>query len=314
VANIASDRDARIKEVLDSVRARCDVAARREADPVGFVHGYADTCDREVVALLAACVAFGRVKAIRAKMADLLERLGPGPARLADHPPAVRARLRGWKHRVFRGEDVAKLLIGARRVQLVHGSLGALFEAEFRRTTSLREALAILCDAIRMAGRLPRGGLRRGPGHLLPDPRGQSGSKRLLLFLRWMVRRADGVDLGLWDVDPGALLVPVDVHIHKLAYNLGFTRRPGPSWRTTEEITRALARFDPADPTKYDFSLCHMGMLQRCPSRRDAERCEGCGVKPVCIHWEPPAPSQRMSERTARAASRRAAPAGARKV
>jgi hypothetical protein len=29
-----------------------------------------------------------------------------------------------------------------------------------------------------------------------------------------------------------------------------------------------------------------MGMLQRCPSRRDAVRCEGCGVQPVCRHWE----------------------------
>ena len=46
------------------------------------------------------------------------------------------------------------------------------------------------------------------------------------------------------------------------------------------------AKPDPSDPTKYDFSLCHMGMLQRCPSRKDSARCEGCGVKPVCIHWE----------------------------
>ncbi len=219
-------------------------------------------------------------------MRDLLARLGARPARLADRSAEeVRARLRGWKHRVFRDDDVARLLVGARRVQRTHGSLGALFEAELRRTESLREALGSWCDAIRSAGGLRRDGPRRGPSHLLPDPRGPSGSKRLLLFLRWMVRAPDGVDLGLWRVDPAALLVPVDVHIHKLAFNLGFTRRRTTSWRTTEEITRALARFDPTDPTKYDFSLCHMGMLQRCPSRRDAVRCDGCGVRPVCIHW-----------------------------
>jgi len=280
------ERERRVKAALDAVRVRCDVGERRAADPVGFVHEYVDLRDRELVALLAACVAFGNVKAIRAKVSELLGRLGDHPAQLADGPPAeVRARLRGWKHRVFRGEDVARLLVGAGRVQQAHGSLGALFEAELRRTRSLREALANWCDAIRAAGGLRRGGPRRGPGHLLPDPRGASGSKRLLLFMRWMVRPADGVDLGLWRVDPAVLLVPVDVHIHKLAFNLGFTRRRTTSWRTTEEITRALARFDPADPTKYDFSLCHMGMLQRCPSRRDAARCEGCGVQPVCIHW-----------------------------
>jgi uncharacterized protein (TIGR02757 family) len=100
-----------------------------------------------------------------------------------------------------------------------------------------------------------------------------------------MVRPADGIDLGMWRVSPARLLVPVDVHIHRLARNLGFTRRSSPSWKTTEEITRALARFDAADPVSYDFALCHMGMLQRCPSRRDASLCEGCGVKPVCIHW-----------------------------
>lgn len=278
-------REERIKHALEAVRVRCDVAARREADPVGLVHRYADTLDRELVALLAASVAFGNVKAIRAKLGDLLERLGSGPARLADRPFEVRARLKGWKHRVFRGEDIARLLVGARRVQRTDGSLGARFEAELDRTGSFREALAAWCDAIRSAGGLRRGGPRRGPSHLLPDPRGPSGSKRLLLFLRWMVRPADGVDLGLWNVDPAELLVPVDVHIHKLARNLGFTRRHAPSWRTTEEITRALARFDPADPVKYDFSLCHLGMLQRCPSRRDVTLCEGCGIQSVCVHW-----------------------------
>jgi uncharacterized protein (TIGR02757 family) len=282
-----SPRETRIKIALDEVRARCDLVARREADPVGFAHAYSDRSDRELVALVAACLAFGNVKAIRAKMADLLDRLGPRPARLADRPQEVRARLRGWKHRVFRGDDVARLIIGARRLQRGHGSLGALFVSELGRTESLREALGAWCDAIRAEGGLRRGGARRGPGHLLSDPRGPSSSKRLLLFLRWMVRAADGVDLGLWPVDPATLLVPVDVHIHKLAKNLGLTRSRVASWRAAEEITRALARFDAADPTKYDFSLCHMGMLQHCPSRRDPLRCDGCGVKPVCVHWNP---------------------------
>jgi uncharacterized protein (TIGR02757 family) len=235
-------------------------------------------------------VAFGKVATIRAKLEDLLLRLGPRPARAADDAVATKRRLRRWKHRVFRGEDVARLLIGARAVQRAHGSLGRCFEAELRASGSLREALARLCDAIRAAAGWGRGGRigsgsRRGPGHLLVDPRGTSGAKRLLLFLRWMVRSNDGVDLGLWNVDPALLYVPVDVHIHKLARNLGLTRRASPSWKTTEEITRSLRRFDPKDPTKYDFALCHMGMLQRCPSRRDPVRCDGCPVRPVCVHW-----------------------------
>ena len=84
---------------------------------------------------------------------------------------------------------------------------------------------------------------------------------------------------------PSKLLMPVDTHIHKLSRNLGFTSRRDVSWKTAEEITAALRRFDPDDPVKYDFALCHMGMLQRCPSRRDPERCEGCGILTVCKHW-----------------------------
>jgi uncharacterized protein (TIGR02757 family) len=274
-----------VHAALEAVRAGCDVAARRDADPVGFAHRYGPSADQELVALVAACIAFGNVKTIRAKLQDLLDRVGPSPGAAADDPVGLKRRLRGWKHRVFLGEDVARLLAGARALQRRHGSLGELFEQELAAAPDLREALAAWCDAIRDAGGLRSDGPRRGPAHLLPDPRGPSGSKRLLLFLRWMVRPADGVDLGLWHVDPSRLLVPVDVHIHRLARNLGLTRRPQLSWRTTEEITAALARFDPADPVRYDFSLCHMGMLQGCPSRRDPERCEGCGVQPVCIHW-----------------------------
>ena len=277
-----------MKGALDAVRARCDEPARREADPVAFAHRYPDDDDRELVALVASSIAFGNVATIRAKLGDLLGRLGPRPASAADDAPAVRRRLRGWKHRVFVGDDLARLLVGARALQRAHGSLGALFESELARTGHLREALACWCEAIRAAGGLRPAPGRRGPAHLLPDVRAGSGAKRLLLFLRWMVRGPDGVDLGLWSVDKALLLVPVDVHVHKLARNLGLTRRPTPSWRTTEEITAGLARFDPADPVKYDFSLCHLGMLQRCPSRRDPVRCDGCPVRPVCIHWASP--------------------------
>lgn len=249
------------------------------------VHRYAAPEDQEIVGLACACVAFGNVKAIRAKLDDLLARLGEHPARVADDPEDLRARLRGWKHRVFRGEDLARLIAGARAVQRADGSLGARFARELAKHGELREALAAWCDAIRDAGGLRPSARRRGPAHLLPDPRGPSGCKRLLLYLRWMARPADGVDLGLWDLGPERLLIPVDVHIHRLGKNLGFTRRRAASWRTAEEITAALRRYDPHDPAGYDFSLCHMGMLQRCPSRRDERRCEGCGVKPVCIHW-----------------------------
>jgi uncharacterized protein (TIGR02757 family) len=282
------ERLERLGAALESVRSTCDVAARLELDPVAVVHRYEAIEDRELVGLIASAVAFGNVKALRAKLEEALKRLGPDIAAMADDPDEVATRLRGWKHRVYRGDDLARLLVGARSVQRASGSLGRRFATDLQREGDLRAALTSFTRAIRDAGGLTsaRGSKRRGSAHILADPAGASGCKRLLLYLRWMVRPADGVDLGLWDVPTSALLVPVDVHIHKLGRNLGFTRRKTTSWRTTEEITAALRRFDAADPVKYDFALCHLGMLRRCPSRRDAARCTGCAVKPVCRHWD----------------------------
>jgi uncharacterized protein (TIGR02757 family) len=284
-------RAPRIAEILDEVRARCDVSARLSLDPVAVVHRYPAAADRELVGLLASAVAFGNVKALRAKLEDALLRLGPRVAEVADDEREVAARLRGWKHRVYRDDDLARLLVGARRVQRASGSLGERFSADLAREGNLRGALIAFTQAVRQAGGLGKGGKRRGGAHILADPSGSSGCKRLLLYLRWMIRPADGVDLGVWKLPTRLLLLPVDTHIHKLGLNLGFTKRKTLSWKTTEEITEALRTFDREDPAKFDFALCHMGMLQRCPSRRDPARCEGCGVLPVCRHWTRRGPS-----------------------
>ena len=276
------------------------------SDPIEFVRDAPAGTERELVALLASCLAFGNVRALRAKIADALVRIGPDLCEVAGDPARLQARLRGWKHRVFVADDLARLLVGARRVQASHGSLGEALEADLAKTGELREALVLWTARIRKAGgldvaaRAGRAG-RRGAAHILPDPAKGSAVKRLLLLLRWMARPADGVDLGLWKIPPGLLLVPVDTHIHKLGKNLGFTRRAGASWKTAEDITHALARFDAEDPVKYDFALCHLGMLQGCPSRRDPARCEGCGIQKVCTHWSSASPPAKARPRPRRA-------------
>lgn len=282
---VLSDRESAVKAALDAVRARCDTELRKRNDPVEYVHRYDDPHDRELVALMASALAFGNVKALRAKIEDALSRIGPGVATAAEDRAALTAKLRGWKHRLFVASDLAGLLAGARCVQKQHGSLGEALRHLLAEKGDIRSALAAWTGVIREAGGLDRPTKRRGPAHILSDPSKGSAAKRVLLLLRWMVRPKDGVDLGLWPISPSVLIIPVDTHIHKLSRNLGFTRRRDVSFRTAVEITHHLRRFDPDDPVKYDFSLCHMGMLQRCPSRRDSARCEGCGVKEVCRHW-----------------------------
>lgn len=278
--------DGPVHRALEAVLAECDVAREVDRDPVRAVHRYPDPHDAELVGLVASAVAFGNVKALLRKLDDALAPLGPSPARAADDPAAVRRALRGWKHRVYVGADLAALIVGARRAQRAHGSLGALLGDALRRHGTLRAALVDFVDAIRAGGLAGR--KTNGARHMLPDPRGASGCKRLLLYVRWMARGPDGVDLGLWrdHVPTSALLVPVDVHIHKLAKNLGLTDRATPSLVTTAEITAALRGFDPLDPVRFDFALCHMGMLRACPSRRDPVRCDGCPVQRVCRHWD----------------------------
>lgn len=285
----SSERLEIVHQKLDALLARTDRAARRDADPVSFVHRYSEDGDREIAGLVAASLAFGNVTAIRAKVAIVLDVLGPAPARAIERTDraALDALLRGFAHRVWKGQDVAAMLANAGGIRHAHGSIGValarfLDEADREladRDAAFLEALARLADALR--GRRPSRGLR----HLVPDPRAGSACKRLLLYVRWMARPRDGVDLGIWPVDPTRLVIPVDTHVHRISRNLGLTRRRDASMRTAAEITSTLRRFDPEDPVKYDFAICHLGVSRECPSRRDPEKCEGCVLREACRHW-----------------------------
>jgi len=271
----------RVHRRLDALLETHDREAHRAADPVSFVHRYEAPDDREVVGLVASALAFGNVTAVRRSVGRLLDRLGPSPASEVDRLPErdLRRRLDGFVHRVYRGPDLARLLAGAARVRADHGSIGAAVRREVWAAGDLREGLARVADGLR--GPSPS----RAMSHLVADPRAGSACKRLLLWSRWMARPADGVDLGVWDLPPSLLVIPVDTHVHRISRNLGLTRRRDPSWRTAEDITCTLRRFDPDDPVKYDFAICHLGVSRRCPSRRDPELCRDCVLRSACIRW-----------------------------
>lgn len=286
----ATEAERRLGEELRALADGPRRLARVEKDPVSFVHRFDRADDQEVVGLVAALLAFGNVKAILRSVERVVGVLGPRPAHAVDTVPrAVWEReLQGFVHRVYRGDDVAAVLAHAGALRRAHGNLGAFFAACLARSDGgLAEALAEFADALR--GEAAGDPASRGLRHLVPDPRAGSACKRLLLYLRWMVRPRDGVDLGLWPVDPAVLLIPVDTHVHRIARNLGLTAQRTASWRTAEEITARLSVFDPADPVRFDFALCHHGISGRCPSRRDAEACEACVLRPVCRHWTRPA-------------------------
>ncbi len=284
---LSASRAQTLKPLLDGFVAQFDRAERIAFDPVEFPRRQTRPDDAELVGLLAASLAYGRADLFKPKLAWILERMGPRPAEFARNfePRRDAQRFRDFVYRFNVGADVATLISAAGSLQREHGSLGAAFARFFAKERTLQPALARFVAALRT--RSSPGieavlGPPRDLAHMLPNPEGGSSCKRLLLYLRWMIRPSDGVDLGLWPLPPQVLVIPLDTHIARISKFLGFTARKDLSWRTAEEITASLRRLDPDDPVKYDFALCHLGMSGLCPAKSRRALCEGCALLPVC--------------------------------
>lgn len=304
---------AALAPLLRRLDATLDRTARLAADPVELPRRYTNSADQEVAGLLAACLAYGRADLFKPILTRLLDQLGPSPAAAVDGiasaltaraAPAtgapttaeplpvapLLARLAWFRYRFNRPADLAALLAAIGHLRRAHGSLGARFAALFAGSggspAALRPALAAFARELREAppvAALLRGRGVRGLRHLLPDAAGPGAAKRWNLYLRWMVRGPDAVDLGAWPGLPrAALLMPLDTHIHRVARRLGLTGRSDAGWRTAEEITAALRLVDDADPVRYDFALCHLGMCGACPARLTPAHCAACPLVSAC--------------------------------
>ena len=97
------------------------------------------------------------------------------------------------------------------------------------------------------------------------DPLKGSASKRINMFLRWMVRNDNtGVDLGIWKThNPAHLHCPLDVHSGNVARKLGVLTRKQNDWKALSELDITLREFDVKDPVKYDFALFGLGVFEK---------------------------------------------------
>jgi len=275
---------AQIKDCLETLYARYN---RREfigSDPLQFVYEYPSPADMEVVAFLAADLAYGRVQQIQKSLADLLGRMGKSPyAFVRDFGKAEGEILTDFKHRFTTGRDISDLLWLLRNVFEQSGSIEKHFLLGYSEDDeNIILALSKFCDSLqeKYAG-FHNGRASRGLNYLLASPTGGSACKRLNLFLRWMVRD-DDIDLGLWkSVDKAKLIVPVDVHMARLCRILSFHNGKTVSLSTALKITKKFTKIEPADPVKYDFALTRVGIIEDCdggyrPSCRDCELFEFC--------------------------------------
>jgi len=259
-------------------------------DPLSFCHRYSDPVDREIAAVIASAFAYGGIKIILRTLKSIFSELGPSPRSYVESFSPVQAlkAFSGFRHRFNDGRDLVALLWGIRLMIADAGSVNAFFlRFDDASTQDVTAALNGYASAVLALDYRPVFGSVAAPAgsyfpFLFPAPAAGSACKRLCMFLRWVVRPADGIDLGIWrGVSPSRLVIPVDTHICRICSYLGFTGRKAADWRMAQEITAALRRLDPADPVKYDFSLAHLGISEGC-SGANPLRCLSCAIKGIC--------------------------------
>lgn len=240
------------------------------ADPVHLVRPYGERADREIAGFCAAALAFGRVASVLNSITTLFRIMGPHPAEFVRgfDPQAPHVELREMVHRWTRGVDLVALLWILRQMLDQRGSIEAFFvdgyspdHEDIGPALDSFSARALVLDIRRAYKRVPQ---RPGVCYFFPRTSKGSACKRLNLFLRWMVR-SDEIDLGVWTQIPaGKLIVPLDTHVIRLGRCLRLTRYTSPGWRMASDITASLRELDPADPVRFDFSICHVGMMNAC--------------------------------------------------
>ncbi|MBZ0157456.1 MAG: TIGR02757 family protein [Alphaproteobacteria bacterium] len=269
-----------LKSVLDRLYAEYDFAARMLFDPIEFPHRYTDPADIEVTGFISCCLAYGKVELFKPVLESIFDRMSrkeksPRDFLLRFDAGKQRDLFAGVQYRFNRNGDILSLFHVLHRLLSRHGSLEAVFMKHYSKSDStvgggltglVEEALSIDTSPVYGENRKPYGFLQ-----FFPSPGRGSACKRMNLFLRWMVRDRD-IDFGIWKgVSKNKLVIPLDTHIARIAKCLGFTKRSSQDWKTAVEITDALKQFDPGDPLKYDFALCHQGISKVCTGVRCAE-------------------------------------------
>lgn len=255
-------------------------------DPLGAMDRYSYPPDLEILSFIIAGLSYGRVEQVLRSYDSACERLkelGLGPrgegiaALLTSESPELlffeaKRAFSDWRHRLNTSEDIAELLKCLATVLRKYGSLENAFRASDNKSfeaqlVDFHSALSAgLSARSRFKIKNARSGKSRwkgtGASWFFNSPESGGTCKRLLMWLRWMVRD-DCIDLGLWE--PEGLLEqlhwPVDVHIHRWALAEGLSSRTSINWAFTKELSQLAKEINSSDPLKYDFAICQAGML-----------------------------------------------------
>ena len=224
-------------------------------DPLEFLYNYKDPQDQEIVGLIASSLAYGKVSQILTSVKNILGVIGGAPRDFIFKGNffSFKRAFTGFKHRFTTGEEIAFLLMGIQNVIEKYGTLEKCF------LSHLNKEKNILKTVTKFVSELTHFSPNKKT-YLLPSPEDGSACKRLMLYLRWMIRK-DEVDPGCWkNINPEKLIIPLDTHMYFISKNLGFTKRKSADMKTSLEITEAFRKINRKDPVKYDFTLTRFGI------------------------------------------------------
>ena len=233
-------------------------------DPLQFLHLYQDKKDIEIIGFIASIFAYGNVKQIISTLDKILIISNNHPYEFVTNfkNKNYSYKLNNMKHRFYTDKDIILFFFLLNKTVNEFGSLKNLFLKSYNsKEVNIKNALTKFSEYfVSSAKEMSRSKISRGVKFMFPFPDLGSACKRMNLFLRWMVRK-DELDFGLWsEIPKNKLVMPVDTHVARICKNLKLTTYKNVSWKMAEEITKNLKKFDPEDPIKYDFAICHIGM------------------------------------------------------
>ncbi len=251
-----------LKKILDESLEKYNRTGFIEDDPICIPHQFSRLQDIEIMGFWVAMLAWGQRKTIISKANELLRLMDGAPYDfILNHEEKDRAAFLHFKHRTFQPLDTLYFLSFFQYFYKKHHSLEEAFARHLQTGDEhVEKALAGFHDYFFSLPNVPH----RTRKHVA-TPRRNAACKRLNMFLRWMVRQDEkGVDFGIWKrIKPAQLLMPLDVHVERMARKFGLLERKQRDWKSVLELTQNLKAFDAEDPVKYDFALFGLGVSER---------------------------------------------------
>lgn len=251
-----------LKAFLDDAVRRFNTPGFIAGDPISVPRRFTALQDREIMGFWAATIAWGQRTTIIQNAERLAALMDQAPHDfLLNHVETDRKRFLEFKHRTFQATDTLWFLEFLQQFYRKNASLETAFSRHLQAADATVENALIGFHRDFFAH---PDAPERTRKHVATPERG-STCKRLNMFLRWMVRQDDsGVDFGHWrSIRPAQLLIPLDVHVERVARRLGLLTRPQTDWKAVLELTENLRALDPEDPVKYDFALFGLGVLEK---------------------------------------------------